>query len=319
MNTTKPRFPWASLIGLVLLVVLIWQVDYTALIGVFRQAALPLLLLAVLLNIPMLALKTWRWRLILRSQQVDYAIGKAFLAYLGSIFIGLVTPGRLGEFVKMMHVTRDCGVTSARAFSSVLVDRLFDLGMLMLFGGAALLTLGHAGSPLLSFALSVIILAFPFVLFLHPTTFGYMQHMGVKMGRIGTKLFAPDGWVVEMRQGMRELSVGNAVASALLTIAAYAVFFCQCYILALALDMQVGFLAVSYTIALGSLVTLLPISISGLGTREATIIAYLHTLHVPNDLALGFSLLVFGTFYLAGGMMGAVAWWIKPVPLGRRV
>jgi hypothetical protein len=31
--------------------------------------------------------------------------------------------------------------------------------------------------------------------------------------------------------------------------------------------------------------------------------------------ALGFSLLVFVTFYLGGGLIGAVAWWLKPVPL----
>jgi len=302
----------------VLLVVLLWQIDLAALIQVFRQAALPLLLLAVVLNLPMIALKTWRWTLLLRSQQIDYPLGKAFLAYLGSIFIGLVTPGRLGEFVKTMHVRHDCGVDSARAFSSVLVDRLFDLGMLLLVGGAALITLQQEHAPMLAFAVSVVVLTLPFILFLHDASFGRIQQVGVTMGQAGYRLFAPSGWLVEMRQGMRELSVGRMVAAALLTLAAYGIFFFQCYVLAVALGIQVGFLAVSYAIALGSLVTLLPISISGLGTREATIIAYLHLLHVPADVALGFSLLVFGTFYLAGGLIGAVAWWVKPVQLERR-
>ena len=62
-------------------------------------------------------------------------------------------------------------------------------------------------------------------------------------------------------------------------------------------------------------VTLLPISISGLGTREAAIVAYLGTIGVPAEAALGFSLLVFVTFYVGGGLMGAAAWWVKPVPL----
>jgi len=89
------------------------------------------------------------------------------------------------------------------------------------------------------------------------------------------------------------------------------------YLLALALGLPIKFVPVSYAIALGSLVTLLPISISGLGTREATIIAYLSTLGISAEAALGFSLLVFATFYLGGGLMGAAAWWLKPVPLTR--
>jgi hypothetical protein len=36
---------------------------------------------------------------------------------------------------------------------------------------------------------------------------------------------------------------------------------------------------------------------------------------VTAEQALGFSLLVFATFYIGGGLMGAVAWWIKPAPL----
>ena len=43
---------------------------------------------------------------------------------------------------------------------------------------------------------------------------------------------------------------------------------------------------------------------------------YLSTAGVPGEVALGFSLLVFVTFYMAGGLMGALAWWVKPVALG---
>jgi hypothetical protein len=98
-------------------------------------------------------------------------------------------------------------------------------------------------------------------------------------------------------------------------VLAYGIFFGQCYLLALALGLPLSYLQVSYTVAIGSLVTLLPISISGLGTREAAIIAYLATAGITGEQALGFSLLVFAAFYVAGGLFGAVAWLIKPAPL----
>ena len=67
-----------------------------------------------------------------------------------------------------------------------------------------------------------------------------------------------------------------------------------------------GFVTTSYAVALGSLITLLPISISGLGTREAVMIAYLGTAGISSEAALGFSLLVFFTFYICGGLIGLV-------------
>jgi uncharacterized membrane protein YbhN (UPF0104 family) len=87
--------------------------------------------------------------------------------------------------------------------------------------------------------------------------------------------------------------------------------------LALALHLDAGVVPITFAVALGSLITLLPISISGLGTREAAMIAYLATVGIPAEAALSFSLLVFVTFYVAGGLIGAVAWWIKPVPLNK--
>ena len=41
--------------------------------------------------------------------------------------------------------------------------------------------------------------------------------------------------------------------------------------------------------------------------------AYLGTVGVPAEAARGFSLLIFTTFYLAGGLMGTVAWVVYPL------
>ena len=120
---------------------------------------------------------------------------------------------------------------------------------------------------------------------------------------------------MEMRLGVRQLTMYRLLVASGLTVVAYTVLFAQSYLLALAVNMQANFAVVTYAMALGSLVTLLPISVSGLGTREAAIVAYLGLHGVSPTVALGFSLLVFTTFYIAGGVLGAVAWWIKPISL----
>ena len=308
---------WLRLLGLALLAFLLWRVDTRQLGNVLYQVAPTLLVVAVLLNVPQISLKVFRWRWLLRSQQIQYGLWPASLSYFGSIFVGLLTPGRLGEFVKALHVSQDCGMSTARAFSTVLADRLFDLYALLLVGGAALLTL--TADPDVNGALGLIgftvLLTLPLVMLLNARAFGWLQAFGLRFGSWGQKLFAPQGWLMQLRKGLRELTLPWLARAAGLTILAYGIFFSQCYLLAMALGLSVGYAQVSYAVALGSLVTLLPVSISGLGTREAAIIAYLGTAGVPVEAALGFSLLVFVTFYVAGGLMGAVAWVMKPVPL----
>ncbi len=302
-------------VGLVLLVILLIQVDYHQVLQVLRGADLWLVAGAMALIFPLIWLKTVRWQRILRSQAVLFRTGPALLSYFGSLFIGFLTPGRLGEFVKALHVSQDCNVPSARAFSTVLTDRLFDLYALLLVGGVALLTLPAGDTQVLAVMASATALIAPLILFLNPATFGWIQRIGLKWKGFGQKLLMPGGWLSEMRDGVRQLTWNAIVVAIILTVLAYLVFFGQCYLLARALRLEVDFIAVSYAVALGSLITLLPISISGLGTREATMIAYLGTQGVAPESALGFSLLVFMTFYLGGGLIGAVAWWLKPAPL----
>ena len=303
------------LLGLGLLVLLLWRADVSKVLAVLRQVAPGLLLLAVLLNLPQIGVKTLRWRYLLQEQGITYPLTPALLSNFGSIFIGLLTPGRLGEFVKAMHVSQDCDIASARAFSTVLADRLFDLYALLLVGGAALLSVTAGNGELLSVVGAVFVLTFPLALFLNDWTFSCFQAVGAQLGRAGRRLFAPEGWLVEMRRGLRQLTWPRLLVSVGLTVLAYVIFFGQCYLLAVALGLSVGLIPVIYAVTLGSLVTLLPVSISGLGTREAVMIAYLGTVGVPAEAAIGFSLLVFVTFYIGGGLIGAAAWWVKPVPL----
>ena len=310
LNTWAPR-----LLGLLLLAVLLGRVDLGQLQRIIRNVDLLLVIVSLAAIVPLILVKTIRWQGILRSQSVQLQTWPAFLAYFGSLFVGFLTPGRLGEFVKAMHVTHVHNVSSARAFSSVLADRLFDLYALLLVGGAALLTLTVGDTDWVALIGSALLLTLPLLLLLNDTVFSWLQQACLRLGHRGRKLFATGSWLSEMRLGLRELPWSCLLSSSALTVLSYAIFFGQCYLLALALGLPTGFIRVTYAIALGSLVTLVPISISGLGTREATIIAFLGTAGVPAEAALGFSLLVFVTFYIGGGLMGAVAWWVKPEPL----
>ena len=95
----------------------------------------------------------------------------------------------------------------------------------------------------------------------------------------------------------------------------YFIFFAQCYFLAVALGLHIDFITITLFTAIANLISLIPISISGLGTREASLIYLFSLINVKPELAVSYALLVFIVFFLCGGIMGAVAFWIKPVTL----
>jgi hypothetical protein len=301
-------------LGLILLIGLLFRVDLHQLVRLMQHAEVLPVIMALLLLLPLITIKTLRWQALLRAQSVHIRIQPALLAYFGSLFIGLLTPGRLGEFVKAVHVRQECGTPLTYAISSVFTDRLFDLYLLLIVGGAALFALAPGNIELGALIGSFVVVTLPLILFLNDYTFGWVQRDWLSRWQ-GSHIGRPITWLIEVRSGMCMLSWPRLLSSSGLTMLAYGVFFGQCYLLARALDLDLSFIEVSYAVALGSLVTLIPISISGLGTREAAIIAYLGTLGISAEQALGFSLLVFLTFYLGSGLLGAVAWWIKPAPL----
>jgi uncharacterized protein (TIRG00374 family) len=308
------RFLLPRTIGLILLIVLLQRMDICYLLDTLKNADTGMVSFAMIMLIVLIGIKTLRWRMILRTLRISMSWRNAFLAYFASIFIGFLTPGRLGEFGRALYLRDDPYAKSGAGFSSVLADRLFDLYALLLIGSAAIFSLSGRQYWLWT-GLFFLVSLLPLVLFLNDVSFNWLKTFAGRLGRVGTRLFDPNGWLVGMRHGLLQMGKGILLISSILTVTAYLVYFTQCFLLSTALAIEVSFVSVMFAVALGSLVTLLPFSISGLGTREATIIAYMSTVGISAETALSFSFLVFVTFYVVGGVIGAMAWFVHPIQL----
>ncbi len=311
------RFLFPRTIGLILLIILLQRIDTGHLMDTLKKADLGMVTLAMILLIVLIGIKTVRWQLILRTLKISISWRNAFLSYFASIFIGFLTPGRLGEFGRALYIRNDPNAQSGVGFSSVLADRLFDLYALILAGSAAIFSLGSRLYWLWTILFFVVSLL-PVFLFISEVSFNWIKNLAARLGRVGTGVFDQEGWLIGMRQGLLKMGMKLLAISAVLTVTAYLVYFTQCFILSKALAIEVSYSSVMFAVALGSLITLLPFSISGLGTREATIIAYLSTVGISPETALSFSFLVFVTFYVMGGLIGALAWLVHPIQLNSK-
>lgn len=308
---------WIRLAGIGLLAFLIWKSDIANLRTVLYDTDPVLLSIVIGLNVPHVLLKVVRWRSLLWNQRIIYSFPQASLAHFSSLFIGFISPGRVGDFARVLHIIRDCGASVAKAFSTVLVDRLFDIYAVLLIGGVAFAFLrgdNQAVTVIQIIAIGIIFLS-PLIFVVNTAAFTLLQRFTLKLGKWTERLIGPGQWLTRLRDNLRAFTINVLLLGLFLTVISYALFLGQSILLAESLDLNSSFAEISFAVAMGSLAALIPISVSGLGTREAVIVTYLATTGVSSEHALAFSLLLFLNFYVVIGLMGALAWFIKPMPL----
>lgn len=316
-NRAGQRYPpWRRALrfaGPFLFLFLLTRIEPSSIWEVLKHSDPGWLALAVAATPVMLLFKVVRWQGILRSQGIRYALGTAFLSYYVCLFVGNLTPGRLGEFVRAFHLVKDGNVPPGQAISSVAADRLFDLYALLFFGALALVPLAGAEAMLLGTFLVFIFMTGSLIALLWARSFEIIQRLGAFFGDWGRRITSPESILGQVRAGLRVLRLGTLAAASILTFIAYGIYFAQCFWMAKSLSLPVGFASTTAAVALGSLVALIPITVAGIGTREAAMIAYLSQQGVAPEEAFSFSILVFVNFYLISSAVGALLSLIKPV------
>lgn len=138
-NESKTRnLKWLiRLIGPALLIYFLLTTDLRLVGRTLLTTDLWLLLLSIVLVAPFLVLKGARWLMILRAWQVRLPLREAIALYCIGIFLGVVTPGQAGDAVKAWYL-RQRGYPLSTGLASVVVDRLFDVGISALLAASGL-------------------------------------------------------------------------------------------------------------------------------------------------------------------------------------
>jgi uncharacterized protein (TIRG00374 family) len=231
----------------------------------------------------------------------------------------MITPGQLGEFVKVLYHRRE-GFPIPESILSVLIDRAYDLLMLLLFGFVAMAVL-FGLSPTLTIAISAgasIALLIGFLFARNKESSA--RWMATALARISPKAYKETMQenAFRLTRQIGEFSIGFLLACGLLTIANYIVLMLRVYVLVLALHLEVPFWYFVMVMPLIRLVGLLPISISGIGTRDITMIYLFGQVGIPQEASLVLSMLGLITVQFQT-FVGLLAWWRHPLQLGKRI
>lgn len=301
------------LIGPVILVFLVLRIgDTRAILKALAGADLWPLGIALVLNLACNHFKVLRWTALLRRRGVEYPLKRAWTSFLSSVYVGMLTPGRVGDVLRVQYLRHDAGIPYPEGLAIVVMDRICDLYVLVGFVALGVLRFSQVlvGKLAVVMWLGVALTVLGPLLLLIP---GIAERLMSGVYERVAKERSPDG-LSRFLAALRD-QVGPAIArSLLLTLAAFLVNYAQGWLIATAMHLTITFYDVVCLLAIASLLGLLPISVSGVGVREAFFALVFPLLGYSKETGVGFGLLVFITIYLAVVGLGFVSWQIAPPP-----
>jgi glycosyltransferase 2 family protein len=257
-----------------------------------------LLVGALLLTAPFLTIKIVRWHLMLHSAHVEVTGRESATSLLGGMGLSLLTPARLGELVRVAYLP---AAARWRIGGLVMVDKAFDvlaLTILSVPGAWALLGPG-AGAVFGAGALAgIAIVARPEV-------------VSTLLRRASGRFPAQDK-SDQVISSLDALSARAVILFLLLTFASFAVVLIQ-FALLLASWKSVSASIVLLTFPIVVLTNVVPITVGGLGVREATAALLLAHYGVPGADAAVAAFLMFALNTALPGVLGAL---LLPAPSG---
>ncbi|MFH1409230.1 MAG: lysylphosphatidylglycerol synthase transmembrane domain-containing protein [Nanoarchaeota archaeon] len=293
------QFLW--LIGIVILAVLFLKLDLSSMAKIISGISWQYFLLAIL-TIPFIALlRGYRYQLTIKAVSLSYPLKNSVHDYLLGMGVGALTPGRIGNFIRVPILKKAVKTTTERALVAVFMDNILDILLLSFVGGigiiilfikwqVALLSLEWLITGLFLFLLAL------FSYLFRASLFRRFEHILEKATIIIPQKYRSGlkGRVKELHQMFKEMEKHiAAIAWAFIVNLMNWVFVTLAgFFIARSLGLDITVLFVFAVISISAFVAALPISIFGLGTREATIIAIFSLVEIPAEFGLAFSLLV---------------------------
>ncbi len=302
MQFLRQHRGWLRLLGVLLLVALVplFKIDLRETAGILAQADWLAIALSVVLFIPFLVSKAWRWKVILQDLGIPLSLGQACNLYALGLGAGMVTPGQVGDAVKVAYV-RERGL--GRALLSILLDRLWDiLILLLLTGTGAFLFWQQLQSEWLLLALLILGAVAILALTASPRAQQWL------LGLLGRLRKSPAGGAFEPVR----LSPVQILRQFAITLIATGIVYLRLYLLMAAVAVHLGVIPFVATMSLATVAALIPISISGMGTRDAALVAVSGLVGMSSEQALAVSTLIL-FLSVVNGLVGLGVWLVwKP-------
>jgi glycosyltransferase 2 family protein len=274
---------------------------------------LEIALISILFFPLIIFIRTLRWWEICTRLGMDIRFARLFSVYYMSWFLGIIPPGGIGALSKIVYL-KEAGLPVGKTVVSITIDKIFDIIGLMIFGvfGVLYFPRGLFNENIILAVCGTIIIILVLLMIngkrLWEKTTRFLQRQTQK--KIRTIGVALDAGLSEFWSGFRP---GFFLYVLILSVGAGIMRAAVLYILALSLNIHAPFGLIVGARSLIGIVNVFPVSISGVGTRDAVLLLTLPAAGVSHEAVLALGFLAF--LWILCSKVSGIGYWMKnPLP-----
>lgn len=304
----KIRTRYFAIIGILLFVYILSRADIGKVTSTLSKANPYYIAISVALAGFAIILRSLKWGCILKSHGINIPMARTIKIWLIGSFVGSITPGRAGEIIKVYYLKDK--YQSGLVLSTIAIDRISDIiGLFILSIISIALLSTFFNINMFSIMLLIII----------TTVLGYLftkEKIVRKIAKPVYSRFAPESQKKKLKIsyenfffGFTKFKKNKMVVTYTLgmTLTTWLIGITQAYMLTQALGLRVSYLYLVSIIPLFMLTAILPITVAGVGTREAAFIFFFSLVGVSASDAISYSLLELAVLLLSM-LAGAIIW-----------
>ncbi len=293
------------LIGICILVYLILRTGPGVILETFMKVDIRYLLPAAFLFFSYLCIQNFKWGYLVRKQGISLGFWTLFRIYIIGAFYGLVTPGRVGNFIRIRYMKNKTGKSTGECSVSVIIDKVLDFTALFVLAIIGMISLANYLSFELFAAVSVISLALFSVLFIF-----VRKKTSRGITRIFWRLFVPKKMKTRAKDAFNSfydniIDFRQIIAPFVLTLVGWLFLYSSTYMIAISVGIDVPCTAFVTMLPIATLIGLIPITVGGWGTREATLVFLFSIFGVGSEMVVVMSLVAVTISYVVIAVFGA--------------
>jgi uncharacterized protein (TIRG00374 family) len=311
------KFSLLPLVGIIIFIYIILNIDFGKIFVILSNSNIILVVIAVLTIIFSIIIKTIKWQVLIKTYGINYPLSKSLKAWFMGFSLSMVTPARIGDFSRAYHLRKETSI--GKGLTTVVIDRMIDIFILFILAIIGILNFFTFYTGYLNLLTLFIIF---FCLFLVTIYLFTKKEIMKWIFKPLFNRFVPEGYKSsinftfnEFYQGLEIIKNKYLLIAIFLGITSWLFSLFQSFLVALSLNLNISIIFVFSVMPIVILLDMLPISFSGIGTRDAALIFFLSFISLSTEYAISFSLMIFLLGYVIPGLIGSILLWKSKMKL----
>jgi len=293
------------IIGIIILIYIIATLDLGKIYSVFSNINPLYSFLSFFAILPVVLLTNIQWQILLKKQKINvsflYSLKNIFIGY----FYGFISPGGIGAYTRALYLESESKSPLGKCLSNIIIFNTIDYLSLLLLGAIGAILL----SSIYPYLFLVIIVVIFIVVFLLMFFLKKEKSKNLFLKMIQSRIFSTvkDRLTESLDSFYEDLPrFRDVLIPFTISIIGWIVRFAELFLISKLFLIEVDFIYFILIIAIANVFASIPITIYGLGTREASLISLLFIFDVVPEKVLSLSLFWFTIIWFSPSVIGAI-------------